>query len=63
MKIAVLREAAGEPRVAVIPETVKKFIALGAEVAVESGAGEKAAISSGRSSKRLCCCGVRRFWT
>jgi NAD(P) transhydrogenase subunit alpha len=45
MKIAVLREAAGEPRVAAIPETVKKFIALGAEVAVESGAGEKAAIS------------------
>ena len=45
MKIAVLHEAAGETRVAAIPETVKKFIALGAEVAVESGAGEKAAIS------------------
>ncbi len=45
MKIAVLREAAGEPRVAAIPETVKRFIALGAEVAVESGAGEKAGIS------------------
>ncbi len=44
MKIAVLREAAGEPRVAAIPETVKKFIALGAQVAIESGAGEKAAI-------------------
>ena len=45
MKIAVLREAAGEPRVAAIPETVKKFIALGAEVAVESGAGEKAGVT------------------
>ena len=44
MKIAVLHEAAGETRVAAVPETVKKFIALGAEVAVESGAGEKAAI-------------------
>ena len=45
MKIAVLREAAGEPRVDAIPETVKKFIALGAEVAVESGAGEKAGVT------------------
>lgn len=45
MKIAVLAEAApGETRVAAIPETVKKFIALGAEVAVESGAGDGAAI-------------------
>ena len=44
MKIAVLREAAGETRVAAIPETVKKFIALGAEIAVESGAGEAARI-------------------
>ena len=46
MKIAVLHEAAGETRVSAIPETVKKFIALGAEVAVESGAGETAAISN-----------------
>ena len=45
MKIAVLREAAGETRVAAIPETAKKFIALGAEVAVESGAGESAGIA------------------
>ena len=43
MKIAVLREAAeGERRVAATPDTVKKFIALGAEVAVERGAGETA---------------------
>ena len=40
MKIAVLRETApGERRVAATPETVKKFVALGAEVAVEQGAG------------------------
>jgi len=45
LKIVVLREAQGEPRVAAIPETVKKFIALGAEVAVERGAGEGATIT------------------
>jgi NAD(P) transhydrogenase subunit alpha len=45
MKIAVIKEAAGETRVAAIPETVKKFIALGAEVAVEKGAGELASIA------------------
>ena len=39
MKIAVLKEAAGETRCAAIPETVKKFIALGAEVAVETRRG------------------------
>ena len=45
-RIAVLKESAeGEARVAAIPETVKKFIALGAEVAVEAGAGTGAAVS------------------
>ncbi|MEO8453645.1 MAG: NAD(P) transhydrogenase subunit alpha [Sphingomicrobium sp.] len=44
MKIAVLKETAGETRCAAIPETVKKFAALGAEVAVEKGAGETASI-------------------
>ena len=40
MRIAVLRETAdAEARVAATPETVKKFIALGATVAVEAGAG------------------------
>ena len=34
----------GEPRVAATPETVKKMIALGAEVAVEPGAGMKSGI-------------------
>ena len=43
MRIAVLRETeAGEARVAATPETVKKFIALGATVAVEAGAGKGA---------------------
>ncbi len=45
MKVAVLKEAFGEARVAAIPETVKKFIALGASVAVERGAGEGACLS------------------
>ena len=45
MKIAVLKEAAeGERRVAATPETVKKFIALGASVSVESQAGAAASI-------------------
>jgi NAD(P) transhydrogenase subunit alpha len=44
MKIAVVKEAADETRCAAIPETVKKFIALGAEVAVEAGAGAQASI-------------------
>ena len=46
MKIAVLKETAeDERRVAATPETVKKFIALGAEVAVEAGAGNTASIA------------------
>src|SRR5665213_1941055 len=40
MRIAIARETdANEPRVAATPETVKKFKALGAEVAVARGAG------------------------
>ncbi len=47
MKIAVLKETAdGERRVAATPETAKKFIALGASVAVEAGAGASASISN-----------------
>jgi len=45
MKIAVLKEAADETRCAAIPETVKKFIGLGADVAVETGAGDGASIA------------------
>jgi NAD(P) transhydrogenase subunit alpha len=39
MKIAVPAEALDETRVAATPETVKKFIALGAEFTVQAGAG------------------------
>jgi len=46
MKIAVPTEAdKTEPRVAATPETVKKFIGLGAEVSVQSGAGLGARIT------------------
>ena len=46
MRLGVLREdAAGERRVAATPETVKKFIALGAEMSVETGAGAGASIA------------------
>jgi NAD(P) transhydrogenase subunit alpha len=45
MRIAVLAETdKAEPRVAATPETVKKFISLGAEVAVQSGAGAGAGV-------------------
>ena len=46
VKIAVLKEStAGETRVAASAETVKKFIGLGATVAVEAGAGASASVS------------------
>src|SRR5262249_22212863 len=45
MRIAVAREAdAAEDRVAATPETVKKMKGLGAEVAVEPGAGLKSGV-------------------
>ena len=45
MKVAVTTEIdPGEPRVAATPETVKKLIGLGAEVAVEPDAGVKSGI-------------------
>ncbi|MCY7338665.1 MAG: NAD(P) transhydrogenase subunit alpha [Sphingomonas bacterium] len=45
MKIAILKESGAETRVAAIPETVKKYAALGAAVAIERGAGERASIA------------------
>lgn len=46
MKIAVLKETQpGETRVAASPESIKKFLSLGAEVTVEKGAGESAHFS------------------
>jgi NAD(P) transhydrogenase subunit alpha len=45
MKVAVAAEVdAGEPRVAATPDTIKKMIGLGAQVAVEPGAGVKSGI-------------------
>jgi NAD(P) transhydrogenase subunit alpha len=45
MKIAVAAESdPDEPRVAATPETVKKLVGLGAEVAVEPGAGRKSGV-------------------
>jgi NAD(P) transhydrogenase subunit alpha len=46
VKLAVLKETAeAERRVAATPETVKKYVALGAEVAVEAGAGLAASVA------------------
>ncbi len=46
LRIAVLKERAkGENRVAASPETVRKLIALGAELAIEAGAGDGASIA------------------
>ena len=45
MKIAVLKERKpGEHRVAITPDTVKKYLALGNTVYIESGAGEASSI-------------------
>ena len=45
MKIAIPAETdPGEPRVAATPETIKKFVSFGAEVAVEPGAGLRSGI-------------------
>lgn len=46
MRIALLRETQpGEARVALVPESVKKLVALKAEVSVEAGAGREAGAS------------------
>lgn len=46
MKICVPKEIAeGEQRVALVPESIKKLVKTGIEVAVESGAGERAYLS------------------
>jgi NAD(P) transhydrogenase subunit alpha len=48
MKIGIPRERrANEARVAVSPDTVKKLVALGAEVMIEAGAGAGAAVPDG----------------
>ena len=46
MRLAVLKERrAFETRVAATPDTVKKLVALGLTVAVETGAGAHASLS------------------
>ena len=45
VKIAVTVERADEPRVAISPETVKKYAGLGCTVAIETGAGERSRFS------------------
>lgn len=46
MKIAVLREAAvGETRAALMPDSVRGLVAVGAEVHIESGTGTQASVS------------------
>ena len=41
MKFAIPKERrAGELRVAASPDTVKRFVGLGAEVSIETGAGD-----------------------
>ena len=46
VKVAVVKEtSAGERRVGIVPELVGKFVALGYDVSVESGAGERADFS------------------
>jgi H+-translocating NAD(P) transhydrogenase subunit alpha len=58
MRIAVAREAdAGEDRVAATPETVKKMKGLGAEVAVEPGAGAKSGIPDAEFAAAGACVG------
>jgi H+-translocating NAD(P) transhydrogenase subunit alpha len=44
MRIAIPREAESEPRVAATPETIKKMKTLGADVAVEVGAGIRSGV-------------------
>ena len=52
MKIAVPKEVrAGEQRVALVPESVKKLVKAGAQIAVESGAGSGAFFSDAAYSE------------
>lgn len=46
MRVAVIAETdPNEPRVAASPETVKKFVALGADVTIEEGAGLRSGVT------------------
>jgi len=60
MKIAVLKEAAGETRCAATPETVKKFAALGADLAVEKGARAGASMDDSDFEEAVAKVGARK---
>ena len=45
MKIAVLREASGETRTALVPESARSLIASGVTVHIETGAGDASGAS------------------
>ena len=61
MKIAVLREMEeGERRVAATPDMVRKYVGLGATVAVEAGAGEGASIADADYEAAGASVGARR---
>ncbi|MCS0497308.1 NAD(P)(+) transhydrogenase (Re/Si-specific) subunit alpha, partial [Ancylobacter sp. GSK1Z-4-2] len=48
MRIAVVKESSGsEPRVAASPDTVKRYVGLGADVVVSSGAGSASGVGDG----------------
>jgi len=48
MRIAVVKESSGsEPRVAASPDTVRRYVGLGAEVVVASGAGVASGVGDG----------------
>jgi H+-translocating NAD(P) transhydrogenase subunit alpha len=53
MKIVVPKEAAaGERRVALVPESIARLVKAGSEVAVEAGAGERRASMMRRTKRR-----------
>ncbi len=52
VKIAVTAEGSDEPRVAISPETVKKYTGLGCKVAVEQGAGQRSRFSDDELTKQ-----------
>ena len=54
MKIAVAKEIdPSEPRVAASPDTVKKYRALGVDIAVEPGAGIKSGLPDSEDRKSV----------
>ena len=72
MRIGVPKETApGERRVALVPESCKKLMQAGYEVAIEAGAGETAGLSGRRLSRRgrggrdrsRAPCWARRTWS